>query len=725
MNTPESDPPHEQKSDAAQNDRSDRRDPNLADTEARDAHRVEDDDSDAVPADGAEQASTEDTDETQDTPEENASEKSEQEQIAQAHSPEKQAESSEKEERRLGGRRLFALGLAALGVSYGDIGTSPLYALRECFHGSSTLQPSNANVLGILSLIFWALILVVSTKYMLFVTRANNNGEGGMLALVALLNPWRDDAGAHSKWLLRLGMFGAALLYGSFMLTPAISVSSAVEGLNVATSIFKPYVIPITIVILIGLFAIQSRGTETVGRFFGPVMVVWFTTLGLLGLYGIAHEPSVLAAINPLRAVAFFVANQGTGFIVLGAVFLVVTGGEAMYADMGHFGRRPIQLAWFGLVLPALLLNYYGQGAMLIHSKGQSAAQPFYNLAPDWALYPLVILATLATVIASQAVISGAFSLTRQAVQLGQLPPMRLFQTSSEEYGQIYVPTLNWLLMIATIGLVLGFRSSTNLAWAYGVGISFAMTITTVLAFFIMRERWQWSLWVAGPVAGLFLLIDLPFFGANLFKVPHGGWFPVLTAVVVFTLMSTWRRGRELLRQRITEHGEPLPLNEFIAQLASDDTVRVSGTAIFLTGSDAGTPPMLRHHLHHNRVLHEQVLLLTVRTEDVPRIPAADRLVIDDLGQGVYRVIARYGFMQNPNVPVAVRLAEHFGIEVDMEEATFYIGRATIIPTDEVPGMMLWREKLFAFMSRNAIQPTSYYRVPPQRVVELGLRVEI
>lgn len=668
---------------------------------------------------------TTETEQTSEEQEKTASGKSEQEQIAQPATPEEQAESSEKEEKSVPTKRLFALALGALGVSYGDIGTSPLYALRECFKGASHLAPSNANVMGILSLIFWALILVVSTKYMLFVTRANNNGEGGMLALVALLNPWRKGAGRHSHLLLKLGVFGTALLYGSFMLTPAISVSSAVEGLNVATSAFEPYVMPITIAILIGLFAIQSRGTEAVGFVFGPVMIAWFSCLALLGIYGIAHEPTVVAALNPAYAFDFFVRNHWTGFVVLGAVFLVVTGGEAMYADMGHFGRRPIQLAWFGLVLPALLLNYYGQGAMLLHSKGQSATQPFYHLAPDWALYPLVILSTLATVIASQAVISGAFSLTRQAVQLGQLPPMRLFQTSSEEYGQIYVPTLNWLLMLATIALVLGFQTSTNLAWAYGVGISFAMTITTILAYFIMRERWEWSPWIAGSIAGLFLLVDLPFFGANLLKIPHGGWFPVATAVVVFTIMATWRRGRELLRQRLTEDDEPLPLEDFLEDLQSDDTIRVGGTAIFLTGSDAGTPPMLLHHLHHNRVLHKQVLLLTVRTEDAPRIPASERLDIDDLGQGVYRVFARYGFMQNPNVPVAVRLCEHFGINVDMDNATFYVGRATIIPSEDVPGMMLWREKLFAFMSRNAIQPTSYYKVPPDRVIELGLRVEI
>ena len=653
------------------------------------------------------------------------SQRAEQEQIAQPATHEEQAESSEKEEKPTKPSRLAVLALGALGVSFGDIGTSPLYALRECFRGASSLDPSNANVFGILSLMFWALLLIVSVKYMLFITRANNNGEGGMLALVALLNPWRENAGKYSKFLLKLGVFGTALLYGSFMLTPAISVSSAVEGLEVATPAFQPYVIPITIVILIGLFAIQSRGTDTIGAFFGPIMIVWFLTLATMGVYGIAHYPGVIWAINPGHAVDFFLRNHWTGFVVLGAIFLVVTGGEALYADMGHFGRRPITLAWFVLVLPALLLNYFGQGAMMLHTDGMSASQPFYHLAPDWALYPLVMLATMATIIASQAVISGGFSLTRQAVQLGQLPRMRLLQTSSEEYGQIYVPTLNWLLMCATIALVLGFGSSSALAWAYGVGISFAMTITSVLAYFIMRERWGWSRWLALSITGAFLLVDLPFFGANLLKIPHGGWFPVLTAALVFTLMATWRRGTELVRDRLTNHDEPLPLDDFLARLKTDDTIRVSGTAIFLIGNETGTPPMLLHHLRHNRVLHKQVLLMTVRTEDVPRIPAADRLEIEELGQGLYRVYARYGYMQNPNVPVAVRLCEHFGIDIDLDNATFYVGRATIIPSAEVPGMMLWREKLFAYMDRNAIEPTSYYKVTPDRVVELGLRVEI
>lgn len=676
----------------------------------------------AAPAD-ARHAETDDSD--SEAEDKKPTGKGEQEQIAQPTPPDQRAESNEKTEQPVATPRLLTLALGALGVSYGDIGTSPLYALRECFKGASHLAPSNANVLGVLSLIVWALILVVSIKYMLFITRANNNGEGGMLALVALLNPWRDNAGRHSPLLLKIGVFGTALLYGSFMLTPAISVSSAVEGLNVATQTFEPYVIPITIVILIGLFSIQSRGTATVGVLFGPVMIVWFSTLAALGIYGIGHEPSVLTAINPAYAVDFFGRNHWTGFIVLGAVFLVVTGGEALYADMGHFGRRPIQLAWFALVLPALLLNYAGQAAMLLHTQGEAASQPFYHLAPDWALYPLVILATLATVIASQAVISGAFSLTRQAVQLGQLPPMRLLQTSSEEYGQIYVPTLNWLLMLATIGLMLGFRSSGNLAWAYGVGLSFAMTITSILAYFIMHERWEWPRWLAATISGLLLLVDLPFFAANLLKIPHGGWFPVLTAVVVCTLMATWRRGRELLRRRLTEDDEPMPLDEFLQGLEANNTIRVSGTAIFLTSNSSATPPMLLHHLHHNQVLHRQVLLLTVRTEDSPRIPAAERLEIESLGQGVYRVIARYGFMQNPNVPVAVRLCEHFGIDVDIDNATYYVGRATIIPSEEVPGMMQWRDKLFALMSRNAIQPTAYYKVPAERVIELGLHVEI
>lgn len=651
--------------------------------------------------------------------------KSQQEQIAQPETREEQAESSEKEDTPISGKRLGVLSLGALGVAYGDIGTSPLYALRECFHGASNLAPTSANVLGILSLISWALLLLVSVKYMIFITRANNNGEGGMLALVALLNPWRKDAGPHSKFLLKLGVFGTALLYGSFMLTPAITVSSAVEGLEIATPALKHYVVPITIIILLLLFMVQKRGTGTVGAVFGPVMAVWFLILGALGIYGIALEPSVLWAINPAYAVEFFIQNKWVGFVALGAVFLVMTGGEALYADMGHFGRKPIILGWFSLVLPALLLNYYGQGAMILHSKGTAVTQPFFHLAPDWALYPLVALATIATVIASQAVISGGFSLTRQAVQLGQLPRMRLLQTSSEEFGQIYVPTLNWVLMIATIGLIIGFQNSSNLAWAYGVGISFAMGITTIMAFFIMRERWQWPLWVALPICGTFLLMDLPFFGANLLKIPHGGWFPVCTAILVFTLMSTWRRGRELLRERLTEGEEPISLDELLDELKAKETVRVPGVAVFLTGSDIGTPPMLLHHLEHNQVLHEMALLLTVQTEDVPRIPASERLEIEELGQGLYRVYAHYGYMQQPNVPVAVRLCDHFGLEIDMERVTYYIGRATIIPSDQVPGMWLWREKLFAFMSRNAIQPTSYYNIRSDRTIELGLRVEL
>lgn len=656
---------------------------------------------------------------------EQSSTRRQQEQIIQPETPDEQAESGEKSESPLNAARLLALALGALGVSYGDIGTSPLYALRECFHGFSSMQPDRINVLGVLSLIFWSLILVVSTKYLLFVTRANNNGEGGMMALVALLNPWRRDAGRWSGLLLRMGVFGTALLYGSFMLTPAISVSSAVGGLGVATPAFKSYVVPITIAILVLLFVFQSYGTRVVGSVFGPVMVLWFLTLGTLGIYGIVHQPGVLYAVDPMHAFEFFRYNRWTAFAVLGAVFLVVTGGEAMYADIGHFGRRPIRIAWFSLVLPALLLNYFGQGAMILHTAGQAAHQPFYQLAPGWVLYPLVTIATMATVIASQAVISGGFSMTRQAVQLGQLPRMRLVQTSSEESGRIYVPTLNWLLMIATIGLVLGFRSSHNLAWAYGVGISFAMTITTILAFFIMRERWRWPLWLACAISGAFLLVDIPFFGANILKIPRGGWFPVITALLVFTAMSTWRRGRELVRERLVKSDKPMALEDFLRRLKYDAPIRVPGTAVFLTGSDTGTPPILLHHLQHNQVLHKQVLLLTVRTEDVPRVPAAQRLEIEDLKQGIYRVYVRYGFMQSPNVPVAIRLCEHFGIKVDLERTTFYVGRATVIPTDEVPGMMLWREKLFAFMSRNAIQPLSYYKIPPERVIELGIQVEL
>jgi len=620
------------------------------------------------------------------------------------------------------GRKLPMLSLMALGVVYGDIGTSPLYALRECFHGSHPLAPTPANVLGILSLVFWALTLVISIKYLLFLMSADNRGEGGILALLALLTPARHLSIVQRRYLVPIGLFGAALLYGDGVITPAISVLSAVEGLKVAAPAFEGLVVPITIMILILLFLFQRRGTAGVGAVFGPVMVIWFTAIAILGIHGILRAPEVFLAVNPLHGALFFKENGQLAFRVLGAVFLVVTGGEALYADMGHFGPQPIRLAWFTFVLPSLLLNYFGQGALLLARPGE-ATEPFYHLAPGWALYPLVIIATLAAVIASQAVISGVFSLTRQAMQLGYSPRFRLIQTSSEEIGQIYLPTVNTALMLTTLALVIGFGSSANLAGAYGVAVTTTMVITSILAFFLMVKRWHWQMASAGALAGLFLSIDIPFLGANLLKTAHGGWFPLAAGVAVFTLMTTWRRGRAALGQRLS--GKEAPLEDFIDRLAVDPPHRVSGTAVFMTGHPSGTPPMLYHHLSHNQVLHEQVIILTVLTEEVPRVPATDRVTVTAMGMGFSRIIVRYGFMQSPNVPVALRQCEPLGLTVSLEHTTYYLARETIISTPQQSGMMRWQEKLFAFMSRNSLTATTFYNIPSEQVVELGQQVEI
>lgn len=621
-----------------------------------------------------------------------------------------------------GGRQFLMLSLTALGVVYGDIGTSPLYALRECFHGSHSLPPTPANVLGILSLVFWALTLVISIKYLLFLMQADNRGEGGILALLALLIPARRLSPVQRWYLLPVGLFGAALLYGDGVITPAISVLSAVEGLKVAAPALGGFVVPTTILILISLFLFQSRGTAEVGAVFGPVMAIWFATIAMLGIGGILRAPEVLAAVNPLHGAHFFKENGHLAFQVLGSVFLVVTGGEALYADMGHFGPRPIRWAWFTFVLPALLLNYFGQGGLLLVRPGD-ATDPFYHLAPGWALYPLVILATLATIIASQAVISGAFSLTRQAMQLGYSPRFRLIQTSSEEIGQVYLPTVNTVLMITTLALVLGFGSSANLAGAYGVAVTTTMVITTILAFFLMVKRWHWQTASAGALAGLFLSVDIPFFGANLLKITHGGWFPLVVGVTVFTLMTTWGRGREVLSGKL--RGKKEPLEDFIDKLAADLPHRVAGTAVFMTGHPSGTPPILHHHLAHNRALHEQVIILTVLTEEIPRVPAAERVTVFILPLGFARVIVRYGFMQNPNVPVALRQCGPLGLPVDEEHTTYYLAREAIISTPLQSGMMRWQEKLFSFMSRNSLSATAFFNIPPEQVVELGQQVEI
>ncbi len=621
-------------------------------------------------------------------------------------------------------RRKAVLSLAALGVVYGDIGTSPLYAIHECFFGGQPLQAVPETVLGILSLIFWSLIGVISVKYLVFIMRADNHGEGGILALLASLEPWESTTRRNAV-LVALGLFGAALLYGDGMITPAISVLSSVEGLQVAAPELARFVLPLTVSILILLFLFQRRGTAAVGGVFGPVMLLWFAVLAALGISGIAAHPGVLRAVDPLHGIEFFIRNGWVGFFTLGAVFLVVTGGETVYADMGHFGRFPVRAAWFTVVLPALLLNYFGQGANLLAHPGD-VVHPFYSLAPDWARFPLVALATVATVIASQAVISGAFSLANQAVQLGQSPRLHIVQTSAAEAGQIFIPSVNTILMIATIGLVLGFRSSSNLAGAYGMAVSTTMLITTVLAFFVMRERWKWRLGLAVAVVCGFLVVDLAFFFANLEKIPEGGWFPIVVAVVVYGGMQTWCRGRQLLSaQRATTR----PLAEFIDSLRDDRVTRVPGTAVFLIshGYWPNTPPVLAHHLAHVHSMHERVILMTVVTDRVPRVPATARLEVERLRSGFFRVVAHYGFMQTPHIPVALRLCEEQNLipALAVEEIVYFVGRTILIPTEEVPGMAVWRERLFAYMTRNALSATAFYSIPPEQVVELGIQVEI
>jgi KUP system potassium uptake protein len=604
---------------------------------------------------------------------------------------------------------------------YGDIGTSPLYAVRESFHPHHGIAPTPENILGVLSLIFWSLILVISVKYLGFILRADNGGEGGILALAALCTPMGIRERSRRSGLVMLGLFGTALLYGDGAITPAISVLSAVEGLEVATPLFQPYIIPITIAILIGLFLSQHYGTARVGKVFGPVTLLWFLILTGLGVWHIAREPQVLAAANPAHAVGFFAQNGWRGFVVLGSVFLVVTGGEALYADMGHFGRRPIRLAWFLIVLPALLLNYFGQGALLIHTPA-AVENPFYRMVPPWALYPVVVIATAATVIASQALISGAFSLTMQAVQLGYIPRVTIDHTSAREYGQIYIPAVNWLLMLACIGLVVGFGTSSRLAAAYGVAVTTTMVITTLLFFVVARERWQWRLPAVILVTGTFLVIDLAFWGANLIKIPHGGWFPLVVGAMIFGLMATWKRGRVILRERLDD--VVLPVELFLKDVHGNSAARVPGTAVFMYSDPTATPPALLHNLKHNKVLHERVVFLVVDTANVPHLAGSDCAKVEDLGAGFYRITLRYGVMEEPDVPRALAGLRQQGLEFKHLETTYFLGRETLIPSDK-PGMALWRERLFAVMHRNARTATSFYCLPPNRVVELGAQIEL
>ena len=617
---------------------------------------------------------------------------------------------------------IATLSLAALGVVYGDIGTSPLYAMKESFIAHEGIMINREHILGVLSLIFWSLMIVISLKYLAFVMRADNNGEGGILALTALIVPKHQHAIRHGRRVLILiGLFGTALLYGDGMITPAISVLSAVEGLEVATPVLKPFIIPVAIGILIGLFVIQRHGTGKVGSIFGPVMIVWFSTLAVLGILHIAGEPSVLAAVNPVHAARFILDNKLTGFLALGSVFLVVTGSEALYADMGHFGKRPIQLAWFGLVLPALVLNYFGQGAMLIGDPS-TIDSPFYRMAPSWALGPLLVLATAATIIASQALISGAFSLTMQAVQLGYLSRMRILHTSEKESGQIYIPAINWALMAACVGLVIGFKSSNGLADAYGVAVATTMVITTMLFFTVTREQWKWPWPVAISISALFFAIDLTYFGANLFKVPTGGWFPLVIGFGVFGVMTTWKRGREILESRLRK-GE-LPIERFIGSIAPHPPERVQGTAIYLSSRLGATPPALLTNFRHNEVLHETIMLLSIATSDTPRVPPARRARVWDLGNGFFQVLLTYGFMEEPHVPDALQSIVQPGFGVRPEHTTYILGRETVVAS-ELEGMAMWRERLFGFMSRNATNAARFFHLPAEQCLEIGLQIEI
>jgi KUP system potassium uptake protein len=621
-----------------------------------------------------------------------------------------------------GSRRLFPLTLTALGVVYGDIGTSPLYTIRECFYGSHGVAVTQENVLGVLSMVLYALFVVISVKYIAIVMRADNQGEGGILALTALLPPRkRDTLGAMTPILIALGIFGAALLYGDGMITPAISVLSAVEGLQVATPLFAPYVVPISVAILIVLFVFQQYGTHRVGRLFGPVMVVWFITLAGLGVVWIVREPSVIGAINPVHAIRYFRSHGFPGIAVLGAVFLAVTGGEALYADMGHFGKRPIRIAWFALVLPALVLNYFGQGALLL-IDGDSAKQPFFLLAPSWALFPLVGLATAAAIIASQALISGAFSLTQQAIQLGFAPRLDIEHTSSHEMGQVYVPQVNWALMVSTIVIVIGFESSSALAAAYGIAVTMTMVITAVLLHVVALERWHWPKPLVFCVTGVFLTVDLTFFGANLLKVFQGGWLPLLIGAFIFTLMTTWKTGRRIVGERLAARA--IPIDHFMSVIIAAPPVRVPGTAVFMTAQPRGTPPALAHNLRHNKVMHEYVVILTVATAPVPHVGADEHITVDALGHGVFMMRLVYGFMEDPIVPDALRAAQSKGLEVATDDITYFLGRETILVTHR-RGMAIWREKLFVLMTRNAVRATAFFRLPPERVVELGVQVEI
>ncbi|MBK7074465.1 MAG: potassium transporter Kup [Myxococcales bacterium] len=621
-----------------------------------------------------------------------------------------------------GKKELAMVSLGALGVVYGDIGTSPLYAMKECLTGEHGAPPTPANVYGVLSLVFWALTLVVVIKYLMFVLRADNKGEGGIQALAALVSGATGRSAGKLAIPILMALFGTGLLYGEGVLTPAISVLSAVEGLNVATDSVEHLVLPITVAILVGLFVVQRFGTHRIGTVFGYVMLLWFISIGVIGVTWIVKAPEVLQAVNPVHAVRFFAHNGGHGFLLLGSVVLVITGGEALYADMGHFGRTPIRVAWFSVVFPGLLLNYFGQGALFLTSPQGSITNPFFQMVHGPMLYPMVALATLAAIIASQALISGAFSLTHQAVQLGYAPRVTIVHTSERAEGQIYIPEINYLLMAACLAVVLGFGSSTKLAGAYGVAVTGTMTITSVLYFLVRTKLWHLPLWSSAVMLVVFLGIDLTFFSSTLAKIHHGGWLPLTFGAVVFVILTTWWRGRTEL-SRIMDQGN-LPDAMFLDDPETQALHRVKGTAVFMTSNPDGIPNVVMHHVKHNQVLHKQVVLLSIRTEGVPFVAGNTSLQVKDLGQGFFRVMARVGFMQSPNVPRLLARCEKHGLATQAATTTYYLGRQSLITTGRTR-MWRWRKMLFAFLSRNARPPTDFFGLPPNRVVELGLQIEL
>ncbi|MDO9420178.1 MAG: potassium transporter Kup [Herminiimonas sp.] len=616
---------------------------------------------------------------------------------------------------------LAALTLGAVGIVYGDIGTSPLYTMKEVFSEEHGLALTPENLLGVVSLIVWGLIIIVSLKYVTLVLRANNRGEGGIMALMALA---LSSVTKHSRWyfpLMVMGLFGATLFYGDSVITPAISVLSAVEGLSVATSAFDPYVVPLTVAVLVGLYSLQARGTAGIGKWFGPIMIMWFGALAVMGVINIIDAPEILAALNPWYAMHFLEGNKLLAFISLGAVVLAFTGAEALYADMGHFGAKPIRMAWFMVAFPALALNYLGQGALLMLNPS-AVSNPFYQQLGPWSVYPLVILATMAAIIASQATISGTFSMTKQAIALGFLPRMKIEFTSASQIGQIYIPAVNWLQMVVVLMAVIGFGSSSDLAAAYGIAVTATMLVTTILTFFVIRYRWHYNLLLCIAATGFFLIIDVAYFSANMLKIFHGGWFPLLLGAFLFTMMLTWKRGRELVFENLQKHA--IPLDDFLASLFISPPVRVPGTAIFLRGESDGVPHAMLHNLSHNKVLHERVVFLTVLMQEVPYVPEEDQVRVEVLGNECYQMNVTYGFKNVPDIPAALYLAQDQGLEFEMMETSFFIARQTVV-ANPVRGMALWREHIFVAMSRHARGAADYYQIPSNRVIELGTKVEI